>query len=182
MAKNRSNIRIYGDLASAVHVAPKGTTGPTDLSAPAAAFKEVGWLDESGVDVIRQIEKVDFTAFQGATLVRTRYKSVNDSFKFLALEETAHTMGLYYRGAAITVATGVAKVTVTNQAKTDERSWNVDLVDDTVTKRFVIPSGEVTDMGVISHKNDALTVYEFTVSIYGDYYVYTNNTAVVTAP
>ena len=172
MAKDRDNVRIYGDDASGVWVAPKGTTGPTTLEAPAAGFVEVGWIDDDGgVDIDRTEDVAEFKAWQGGTTLRKKVTSVEDSFKFVALEETATTLGLYYKGVTATTATGVDTYSITNQAVSDERAWVVDMVDGAVTKRYVVPSGEVTGRATISHRNSELTMYEFTVTIYGDYEV-----------
>ena len=43
------------------------------------------------------------------------------------------------------------------------------MVDDTITKRYVVPSGEITARATVPHKNSDLTMYEFTVTIYGAY-------------
>lgn len=180
MAKDRNNIRIYGDDTTAVYTAPKGTTGPTGLAAPSATFKEVGWLGEDGVDLERNEDVAEFKGYQGGTLVRKKTTSVVDTFHFVCLEETALTLGLYYKGQAPVVATGVGTLTVTNQSVSDERAWVVDLIDGSVTKRYVVPSGEVTDRATISHKNSDLTMYDFTVTIYGAYTILSNAPGVIT--
>lgn len=171
MAKDRDNIRIYGDDDTGVWVADKGTTGPTTLAAPSGSYDEVGWLGEDGIDLDRAEEVSEFKALQGGTLVRKKVTSVDDTFKFIALEETATTLGLYYKGVAATTASGVDTMVISNQAVSDERAWVVDFVDGTITKRLVVPSGEVTGRATISHKNSDLTMYEFTVTIYGEYSV-----------
>lgn len=172
MAKDRDNVRIYGDLDSGVWVAPKGTTGPTDLAAPGVGFVEVGWIDEdSGVDIERSEDVAEFKAWQGGTTLRKKVTSVEDTFSFVCTEENAVTLGLYYKGVTATTATGVDTFAITDQAKTDERAWVIDFVDDTITKRYVIPVGEVTGRETISHKNSEMTLYSFTVTIYGDYSV-----------
>lgn len=169
MAKDRDNIRIYGDDASGVWVADKGTTGPTTLAAPGVGFSEVGWISEDGIDLDRDANVAEFTGWQGGTVVRRKKTSVKDTFKFVCLEETALTMGLAYAGVAPTTATGVDTYAITNQTASDERAWVADFVDDTITKRLVVPSGEAELTGTISHKNSDMTMLEFTVTIYGDY-------------
>lgn len=169
MAKDRDNIRIYGDDASAVFVADKGTTGPTTLAAPGVGFEEVGWLSEDGVDFERESNKVEFNGFQGGAIVRTKRTSVKDTFKFVCLEETALTLGIAYAGVTPTTASSVDTFAITNQTVSDERAWVVDLIDDTITKRYVVPSGEAELTGTIGHKNSDMTMYEFTVTILGDY-------------
>jgi hypothetical protein len=78
-------------------------------------------------------------------------------------------MGLAYAGVTPTTATGVDTFAITNQTASDERAWVADMVDGTITKRLVVPSGEAQLTGTISHKNSDMTMYEYTVTIYGDY-------------
>lgn len=179
--KNTDNARFYGDLASAVYVAPKGTTGPSDLAEP-AGFEELGWLSEDGITFDRDEDNTVLRAYQGATVVRRKTNSVDDSFTFQCLEETATVLGLYYKGQTAEVTgTGdaaVAKIELKDQARSDERAFVVDVVDGDITKRHVIPSGSV-GTGSLTYSNGDATVYEFTVSINGnDAYVLTNNPAV----
>jgi hypothetical protein len=169
MAKDRTNIRIYGDDTSAVYVAPKGTTGPTTLAAPGVGFVEVGWLSEDGIEVNRDANIAEFNGFQGGAIVRTKKTSVKDTFKFVCLEETATTLGLAYAGVTPTTATGVDTFHITNQTTSDTRAWVVDVVDGTITKRYVVPAGDAELTGAIAHKNSDMTMYEFTVTITGDY-------------
>lgn len=117
-------------------------------------------------------------AYQGGTIVRRKKTSVEDSFTFQCLEETATTLGLYYAGQTPTVANGVATIEVKNQTATDERAWVVDVVDGSYTKRYVVASGTVST-GTVAHSNSDMTVYEFTVTILGDYEVITNSPGVV---
>lgn len=171
MAKDRTNVRIYGDDASGVWVAPKGSTGPTTLTAPTTPFVELGWLSEDGVDLDRSEDVSEFKAWQGGTTLRKKVTSVEDTFKFVCLEENAATLGLYYKGVTATTATGVDTYAIANQAVSDERAWVVDFYDGTVQKRLVVPSGEVTGRTTVSHKNSDMTMLEFTVTIYGSYSV-----------
>jgi hypothetical protein len=169
MAKDRTNIRTYGDDDSAVFVAPLGTTGPTTLAAPGVGFEEVGWISEDGVDVDRESNVEEFPGWQGGAIVKRKKTSVKDTFKFVCLEETAVTMGLAFAGVTPTTATGVDTFAITNQTASDERAWVVDMYDGATQKRYVVPNGEAELTGTISHKNSDLTMYEFTVTIFGDY-------------
>lgn len=182
MAKNRNNVRIYGDLSSGVFVAPKGTTGPTaptatPFPAPPAAFVEVGWTSDDGVNLDRKEDTAAFTAWQSGTVVRKKVKSVEDTLKFTSIEENPTVLGLYYKGVTPTTTSGVDHYAITNQARSDERAWVVDFVDGGVQKRIVAPSGEVTERASVSHKNSDLTMYEYTVTIYGDYDLYVTSAA-----
>lgn len=176
------NIRVYGDLDSAVHVAPTGTTLPTDLGDLDPAFVDVGWLGEDGITFERNEEAQTFRAHQGGTIVRRKKTSVEDSFTFQCLEETAVTMGLRYAGQAPTVtgsgAARVAKITVKDQTKSDPRAFVVDEVDGDVITRYVIPVGYVGS-GSLAYSNSQMTVYEFTVTIQGEYDIITNSPGVI---
>lgn len=178
MSKTLSNIRVYGDGACAVHVAPKGTTLPTTLAAPSAPFTELGWGSEDGLPIGRSSESSTFRAWQGGTLVRRRVRSNEDTFKFWALEETLTVVKLYYPGATATTATGVTTIHVPQAAQTDERAWILDFEDSPANrKRYVIPVAEVNDRATIAHKSDAMTIYEFTATIIGDFDIITNSPA-----
>lgn len=181
MAKVLANIIGYGGDASGVWVAPKGTTGPTDLTAPSAPHKELGWLSEDGVSVARDEDRQTFRAHQGGKIVKRKTASVDESIKFQCLETNAVVLGLLYKGATPTITTGVARYTVANQTVNDERSWVVDEIgDDGSTLRYVIPNGTVGLTADIVFKTDEMTVYEFTLGINGDYFVITDADAVVT--
>lgn len=176
MAKTLGNIRIFGEEASSVWVAPKGTTMPTDLAAPAAAFLDLGWLGEDGVDVERESDFSDFHAM-GGTLVRTIPTGAKNTFKFQALETTAVTYGLFYPGLTKTTATGgPTTMVIPGGAVSDERAWVVDLVDGAVTKRYAVPRGQASG-GTLVHKTDEITIYEFTVTIQGSFNIITNDAA-----
>jgi hypothetical protein len=179
MAKNLAAIHVYGDQTSSVFVGPKGTTGPTTLATPVSPFVEVGWISEGGVTQSRSQDATSFRAWQGAQVVRRKITSTEDTFSFQALEENAVTHGLLYRGQVPVVATGVATTTITNQSVVDDRAWVIDLIDGSVTKRFVIPSGSHELTGDVVYSNGDLTVYEFTVTVQGDYFELTNAPAVV---
>lgn len=168
MAKNRDNIRIYGDDASGVWVGDRGSQLPTDLGEPTNQT-EIGWLSDDGIDLDRDVSSNNYNAYQGGALVRVKKSSVSDSFHFVALEETAETMGLFYAGVTPTIANGVETYEITNQTASDERAWVVDFVDGDWHKRLLVPSGEVTAYATISHKNSDMTMYDFTVTIYGNY-------------
>lgn len=181
MAKNLANIRIYGDQDSVVYIAPKGTTLPTTLAAPAVAFVDLGWLSEDGVDVTREVSSTDFTAWQGGTIVRSKVSGVKDTIKVVCLEETAIALGLLYPGSTSATLTGVTTVTVPGGSNSNEKAMVVDFIDDDVTKRYAIARAEVTGTGTVSHKNSDMTMYEFTFTIYGGFTIITNNPAVAVA-
>ena len=181
--KDLGNILGGGGDDSAVRVAAKGSTLPTDVTAdPVTPFASVGWLSEDGVSFARSEDRQTFKAHQGGTIVKRKTASTDDTFKFQCLETTALVLGLLYKGATVTVATGVATIPVANQTVTDERAWVIDeKLDDGSTMRYVIPNGSAQLTGDVVWKTDEMTVYEFTVGVNGDYTVITDAPGVVGA-
>lgn len=181
MAKALENARIYGDLISGVWVAPVGTPLPTDLSEPPAPWDEIGWIDEDGLTQERKIDSETLMAWQAGTVVRKRVTSTDNTFAFKALEEKLSVFGLYFTGATAAAEGALTRVTIPAGTGVDQRAFVVDAVDGNIYKRYLIETGEVTDRGEIPHKNDELTVYEMTVTVYGDFDMLTNNPAMAPA-
>lgn len=178
MTKDLANVRIYGDADSAVWVAPLGSTMPTTpTAAPAAPFAEAGWISEDGVPVAREADNTSFPAWQGGKIVRRKFTSREDTFKFTALEENAVVLGLYEPGATITTTTGVTKIVPADGLSSDPRAFIVDFVDGDVHKRYNVIRGEVTSFGEVPHQNGEMTAYEFTVTMF-EYEILTDNPAV----
>lgn len=180
MAKNIAAIIGYGGDLSAVFVAPKGTTGPIGLAAPAVTYKEVGWLSTDGIAFGRKEDNQVFTAHQGGKIVKRKTASVNDTFKFQCLETTAVTLGILFKGQTPVVVTNVATITVTAQTVNDARAWVIDEKgDDGTTMRYIIPSGNVETTADVVYKTSDMVVYEFTVGVNGDYTVVTDAANVI---
>lgn len=181
MAKDESNIHVYGDLDNSVFVSASGATVaamPADLAVPGADFTEVGWISEDGVKEGIDANSETFRAWQGATVVRKQITQSDRSFVFTALEENAVTAGLKYRGAASTTDTlsKTRSTVVKNQTKTDIRSWVVDLFDDAHHKRYAIPEGFYEVTGEQTYAASGITMLEITVTPIGEY------TEIVTDP
>lgn len=168
--RNENNAHVYADYDSAVYVAPKGTALPDGFAKPSAAFVDLGWLGDDGIELDRKEDTKDFKAYQANTTIKRKSTGVDDSFKFSCLEEDAITMGLLYKGNTPKVTGNVITYTVENQTAYDERAWLIDVFDGPVQKRYAIPAGVATLSGKVAHKGDDMTVYEFTVDVIGSRY------------
>lgn len=168
MAKNIDNIRSYGDEKSGVWIAPKGSTLPTDFAALDAAFKELGWLSEDGIDEEHTSDKSEFKAYQGGTVVKVKRTSAGFKVTCNALEENEVVRGLVHRGQTPTVAAGVTRYNRKGLTASDDRAVVVDYYDGGVRKRAVIASADIALMGSVSHKNDDLTIHTFEIQEQGD--------------
>lgn len=182
--KNRDNIRIYGGEDGGVWVADKGTQGPSDLSAPATGWTELGWISEDGLNLDQDADQKEFNAWQGGTIIKVVTSGAKRTFKFQCLEETAVVLGLAYPGLEFTVTgTGDAKVakgTVPGSIKTQEKAFVLDAVDsiDGYTKRYNVPTGTINPSNSVEHKFDDMTVYEFEVTVTDDFDIVTNSPSV----
>ena len=173
MAKVLGNVHAYGDTAGAVFVAPKGTTMPVGLVAPAAAFVEVGWISEDGVNIAKEVESSTFPAWQGAKVVKRKPTSSSDSFTFTALEENPAVMQLFLPGATAVTATGTTTITPAAGLVANEHAFVIDFREGTDHKRYNVTLGAVSEYGEVPHQNGELTAYQFTVEIL-EYTIVTN--------
>lgn len=179
MPSNLLAVHAYGDIPTAVFVAPLGTAAPVALAAPAVTYKDCGWLGDDGVSLDRKVDVSKFKAHQGGTVVKTKVAGTENSFKFVCLEETAVTLGLMHAGATGVTTTGVSVITIPGGMAADPRAWVVDEYEGAIQTRYIFPSGTVGDRGTVVMKSDDLVMYEFTVDITGNFSMVTNSTAVV---
>lgn len=174
MAKNRTNIRVYGDLESGAYLAPLGSTLPDDLSEPSSPFAEIGWISEDGVDLEVATEAEKFKGWQGGATLRTKVTSTEKTITFQALEETPGVTELYFDHGAPEVTAGVARIDLPEGIGTVSRSAVFRFIDGDVTKFLCCETIEITERGTLGHKNNEMTIYEFTAEITGDSYILTD--------
>lgn len=166
MAGDVANPRIWS--GADVYVAPVGSTAPTDVVAAwAAAWKAVGLLDgEAGMTESREEDVTDHHAW-GGVLVRTTRSNHKRSFTFTCLEDNATVYGLVQPGSTAVTATGTTTRTV-KVPTTDPRAFGVEVKDGTITKRRVIPRGEIVAVGDTAFNDSEMAVFELSVNIYPD--------------
>jgi hypothetical protein len=166
MAGDVANPRIWS--GADVYVAPVGSTAPTDIATPwPAAWDALGLLDgEAGMSESRNEDQVDHFAW-GGILVRTTRSKHKRTITVTALEDNATVFGLVQPGSTATTAAGVTTRTVIVPT-TDPRAFGIELVDGAITKRRVIPRGEIVAVGDTSLNDSDLAVYELTINIYPD--------------
>lgn len=169
MAKNADNIRVYGDINSAVYVADKGAVMPTSPTAtPGAAFTELGWLSDAGMVEARNVKADQKRAWQGGALVRTVRSGDSRSFKFVCWETNAQVLALTRPGSTPVTATGVTTTPVLAHSGSDIKAWIIDQIDGDIHNRKLIKTGEVVDTGDIKGDNGDIVAYEMTVECYPD--------------
>lgn len=187
MARDVDNVRVYGDVTSAVWVADKGTTLPTNpTTAPGVGIDDVGWLGDDGLTETRNVDSAEKKAWQGGVTVRTVKSSDSRQFKFVMLETNAITAGLVRPGSTVTTTTGITKTVVKAYLGQDIRAWILDTVDGPIHTRKNIATGEITDIGDVVYQSKEITGYEVTVTCYPDangtlYEEYTDDPALAVA-
>lgn len=171
MAGDVANPRIW--VNADVYVAPVGTTAPTDVTtAWAAAWDALGLLSEDGMTETREEESTDHYAW-GGILVRTTRSKHKRTFTVTALEDNPTVWGLVNPGSTATTSAGPtppAGVT-TRQVYVpgpDPRAFGLELVDGDITKRRVIPRGEVVAVGDVTISDNEMAMYELTINVYPD--------------
>lgn len=167
MSKATDNIRVYGDINSAVYVGNKGTTAPTTpTTTPGTGWTELGWISDAGLTETRDLKSDQKRAWQGGALVRTVRTSDARSFKFVAWETNATVLGLTRPGSSAATLTGITTTNVKAFTGSDVRAWILDLRDGAIHVRKIVPTGEVTAIGDIKAANGDIVAYELTVECY----------------
>lgn len=149
-----------------VYIAPEGTAGPIDTSAPwGAGWAAAGLLDGAeGFTEGRDGDTSEKYAWGGILYKRTSSKHKR-TFKFVALEDNDVTFDLVNPGSTRTSAagirTGVIKVPT---AKTFAIGFEVREGDK--VKRRIAQAAQVQEVGEIKEGEEDPTVYEITVVIF----------------
>jgi hypothetical protein len=167
MALDADNVRV--GLNGNVYVAPIGTTAPTDLTtAWGAAWKDLGYLNDDGVEMEYSTDVEDIMAWQSLSPVRRVLTSVDMTLAFTAIELRAATVTLYFPDSTITeVSAGtVYRLDIPAAPGPAEYAFGFEWVDGTITNRVVIPRGEVTDRESVNHQRGEAVGLGMTVSAY----------------
>lgn len=165
MAGDTDNPRIW--VNADAYTAPLGSTQPTDTTtAWDAAWDALGLLSDDGATESRNEDSTDHYAW-GGVLVRTTRSKHKRTMVITALEDNDVVFDLVEPGSTAVTAGGVTTRTVMVPIP-NIRMFGLELVDGTVTKRRVIPRGEVTSVGDIALQDSDMTAYELTISIYPD--------------
>ncbi|MFB7798933.1 hypothetical protein [Isoptericola sp. NPDC056134] len=171
MAKDYDNVRVYGDEDDAVFLAPLGSTLPTGLAAPDAAFEDVGTLGEGDFKQSREAEVNELLDHSGqivAVVVPTSGKTV----EFEAIEDNEVVEALANDIiSGPTTATGVTTTTYSGKYTPKTRAMVVDkyFVKDGVRylDRLVVPSARVVVSGDEVWSRENYTAYAATAKIIG---------------
>lgn len=182
MAGDTDNPRVW--LNGDVFVADVGSTAPTNLTDDwPAAWSALGLLSEDGLTTSEDSDSSDLYAW-GGIKIRTIRSKFNRLFVVTALEDTPVVFGLVHPGSSQATATGVTTRTVRTPT-TNIKAFGFQMSDGPgITRRLIVPRGEVTNVGEVKASDSELTMFELTVAAYpaanGDTYLeITNDPAAV---
>lgn len=165
MAGDTSNPRVWANAD--VFTAALGTTPPSDIAtAWGGAWDDLGLMSEDGFTE-SAADAVDDKYAYGSILVRTTRSKHKRAIKVYALEDNPTVFGLVNPGSTAVSAGGITTRGIHVPA-TNRRAFGLELRDGDITKRRIIPSGEIMNVGDIKIADTELEVKELDITIYPD--------------
>ncbi|EJU21646.1 phage tail tube protein [Mogibacterium sp. CM50] len=153
-------------VGGAIFRAPLGTAVPTDAkTALDKAFKSLGYISDDGVKNENKIDTDDVKAWGGNT-VASLLKEKTDKFEMTLIEALNVEVLKTVFGSSNVTGTLADKVTIkSNSAEAEDGIYVVETVlKGGYLKRLVIPVGQISDVGEVEYKDDAVIGYEITIT------------------
>lgn len=144
-----TEVRVAG--AGSVYVAPEGETLPTDLTALAGNWVELGYVNTDGVTFTHARETEDLDAWQGSK-IRVLTTSEPVSVAFSVMQTSDVTLPVIFGGGSIATVAGPPDIhTFTPPAEGTNtiRAMVIEFTDGTLTYRYVM--GRVQIEGEVSY-------------------------------
>ena len=170
MANSANVTAAKPKIGGAVHVAPVGTTLPTDAtSALSAAFKSLGYISEDGLTNANSPESEDIQAW-GGDIVLNVQTAKPDTFSFKLIEGlNVDVLKFVYGEENVTGDLDTGIIVKANAKEPEERTLVIDMIlKGGVLKRVVIPRGKISELGEIVYSDSESVGYEVTVSAFPD--------------
>jgi hypothetical protein len=146
--------------------------GPTTADAPTSAvdtldtdFKGLGFVSDDGVTESRERDTDDIVAWQNAATVRTLTTSSKLTYQFTLIETNKEVIEFVY-GTDVTQDADEGTYTIDPGATGGTKSFVLDVIDGTETKRIYISEGEITDIGETKYASGEAIGYDVTVTAY----------------
>ena len=170
---NKENVAVgKPKVGGAIHVAPSGTTLPTDATtALDAAFVNLGYVSEEGLTNSNSAAVETIRAW-GKNIIYSK-DGDDETYSWTLLEVLDANVQKFIRGADnVTIAEGGAmSVQVRRPPARTQMEENVIVVEMILHNRavrHVIPRGVITEVGEVSYVDDDTVGYQVTVTALAD--------------
>lgn len=141
-----SEIRV--GAGGTVYIAPSGTAGPANMAAAWTSFVNLGYVGEEGATISRSMDTETVMAWQTISATRYIITGVGLTCAFPLLQFNKDTLPLYMGGGSVTnQGASSFKYSITSTPTVDERVFGLEWTDGSLTYRFVIGRGMVTETG-----------------------------------
>lgn len=157
-------------VGGAIFSAPLETALPKDATSELdKAFKELGYVSDSGITNSNSPETDEIQAWGGNTVL-TPQKSKSDQFKLTLIEAlNVEVLKTVYGDDNVsgTLEDGIS--IKANSAEQEDKAFVIDMIlKGGVLKRVVIPCGKVTGVGDITYSDSSAVGYETTINALPD--------------
>ena len=162
-----SNARV--GITGAIRRAPIGTTAPTDAVSPLdAAFGDLGYISDEGVNLSFEDSVENKFAWQSATLIRSITSESVTALNFSMLEWKGNNLEYFFRGSTMVEVAADNFRLDGGPITADPHMLVADIVDGTRAIRWLFGNAEVVARGEISITNSDLMMLPVTLNFYPD--------------
>lgn len=152
--------------------AAAGTTAPASaLTQPAAPWLPLGAISDDGLVQGFDEDSKTFTPWGLTSPFRTQITKSLRTFKLTAWETTRTTVqSLQYRipEASLAPVSGLTSFAETASPVPDRRAFWFIVLDGSISRGFYVPQGEISDRSDVTHKQDEMAGFEWTITCYPD--------------
>ncbi|MER7733673.1 phage tail protein [Streptomyces erythrochromogenes] len=153
-------------------VADLGTAAPAGpLTQPASPWLPLGAISDDGLVQGFDEESQEYTPWGFTSPFRTQITKSLRTFKLTAWETARTTVqSLQYRIpiADLTPVGGKTTFAETASPTPDRRAFWFIVLDGDISRGFYVPQGEISDRADVTHKQDQMAGFEWTITAYPD--------------
>ena len=158
-----SEIRVGAN--GTIYVAPSGTAGPANITAPWTGFVNMGYATDAGARIARSMDTEMVKAWQSISVLRYLITGVGLTCAFSLIQSDKDIITLYFGGGTVTAQGGGSYLyNITSSPTIDERVFGLEWVDGSNTYRFVMGRCMVTETGETTIGRSAAIEWPFTLA------------------
>ncbi|MGW6946192.1 phage tail tube protein [Streptomyces xanthophaeus] len=149
-----------------------GTAAPaTPLTQPSTAWLPLGAISDDGLVQGFDEESQEYTPWGFTSPIRTQITKSLRTFKLTAWETSRTTVqSLQYRIPVddLTPVGGLTSFAETASPVPDRRTFWFVVLDGETSRGFYVPEAEISDRSDVTHKQDQMAGFEWTITAYPD--------------